>query len=389
MKRRKISAKRLHHVITAALISVACDHTGQPVNGKALNRVMKDIIDQNKFFSRLCNLRSDTELVLLFNGCNIGDIYEMANNPEQLKALRQTVVLNRELYNLKKKIKNKTKGGKKTKSYREEYKALDKIYRKSIKTFRALLGINNPKSDKAKHRYSDVVKFYKKYNGKESSYYEDEDDDLNFFYDDYDDEEDDEEYQVRHYKRKNQNRRYKGLESFRHDVYEEEEDDEDDFDDTDDEEDNDEELDEIRSALNSQGEQINKVLHCMGAVLNSVQGTTQNHQFNQHINAAYQQAGNVGNSQMELINQRMGILEKGLSTLINQMQNMQEEYDDEDDDITYESTVMYSQQAGADIDSAELDQAMEGLFNGGTQQIIDQRNFNNSSGGIVVSNPTN
>ena len=124
-----------------------------------------------------------------------------------------------------------------------------------------------------------------------------------------------------------------------------EEDDDDDFDDSEDEEDDDsdEELDEIRTAINSQSDQINKLLHCMGAVLNSVQGTTQNHQFNQSINAAYQQAGNMGNVQLDIINQRMGILEKGIKTLITDVQGIKEQqYDDEDedDDITYESSVV-------------------------------------------------
>lgn len=187
MKKPRIYDKHVYKYVGTRFMALACDHTGQPVNGKCLNRVMKDIVGQSKFFSRLYNIKTDTELRILFNGADLMDIFSLVNNEAQLSVLKQTLELEMEINALKQKIKKRTKSGKKCKDLEERYHKLNKIYNKSIKTFKTLLGIKDLKKNaKPKDKYSDIIKFHKKYNGEDEYNYfsllsEDDDEDEEYF----------------------------------------------------------------------------------------------------------------------------------------------------------------------------------------------------------------
>lgn len=265
MKKQNVVDKRVARHVATMFITLACDHTGQPVNAKCINRVMRDIVGQRKFFSRLCNIKTDTELRILFNGATTMDILSIFNNEAQINILRQTIELEREISNLKRKIKKHTKNGKKCKNLEERYHKLHKIYNKSVKTFKSLLGIKDMKKDaKPKDKYSDLIKFHKKYSGNDefgflSSYYDDDEDD----YDDY------AEFTPDQYllmgktppsRRRNGNRKIS-------DLFDDDEDDDLDLDLSDDDEDDEDDDFDLKVFIENQDEKMTKILSAISALI--------------------------------------------------------------------------------------------------------------------------
>ena len=158
--------------IIRAFLELSTDNTGQMVNAKCVDRVMHDILDQRKFVVRLCRAaKNEMELISLFNGVSISDIYGILSDEGQFLALRQTVMLQREIQALKLKIKKKIKKGSKPKKDQEYCHKLEKIYKKSIKTFKNVLNIkDSKKSSKPKDKYSAIVKFSKRYSDNDGFY---------------------------------------------------------------------------------------------------------------------------------------------------------------------------------------------------------------------------
>lgn len=176
--------KAMLSFIIRAFMDLSTDNAGQMVNAKCVDQVMYDILGQRKFVVRLCkSVKNEMELFSLFNGVSIPDFYGILSDEGQFMALKQTCMLQREIQGLKIKIKKKIKKGNKPKKDREYLTKLEKIYKKSIKTFKNLLGIRDIKKDaKPKDKYAAIVKFNKRY----------ADDDIYSFlidddYDDYDD----------------------------------------------------------------------------------------------------------------------------------------------------------------------------------------------------------
>ena len=179
--------KRLYRRVGEAFVRMACDSYGEPINGKALDRVMYDILGQQNFFSRICNMTRDVELQNLFNGCNVMEIVSIIENEKQLDILYSMLELDKEIFSIKKKIKRLTKKGKKCKGLKERYQKLSKIYKKAIKAFRDLLNVRTPKKGNGKpsKKYSNIVNFSKRMNGSYGIYdeifggeYDDDDEDF-------------------------------------------------------------------------------------------------------------------------------------------------------------------------------------------------------------------
>ena len=232
---------------------------------------MDDIIGRKDFFKSLCNIRNDYELRRIFNGVNIMDIISIIENDVQISALYEMIDLDREMYSIKKKIKRYTKKGKKCKSLRERYNKLDKIYRKSIKNFRNLLGIRELKKEsKPSKKYATIVRFNDMYskNGKYeyfSSLFMDDDfddDDEEYEYDPRDlllNQKDEDEYLMeRRMGRRGRAPLSRDLEI-----------DDEDFDDDDDDYDSDVEsrFEKIEIILEDQGDKMQKILSTMGALV--------------------------------------------------------------------------------------------------------------------------
>lgn len=187
--------KRVYRRVAETFVRMACDSSGQPINGKALDRVMYDILGQENFFSRICNIRRDVELQNLFNGCNFMEIISIVENEKQLEILYSMLDLDKEIFSIKKKIKRLTKKGKKCKGLKERYQKLSKIYKKAVKAFRDLLNVRSPKKGNGKpdKKYSNIVNFSKRMSGSYGIYDEifggdfDYDEDGDFFGNSYDD----------------------------------------------------------------------------------------------------------------------------------------------------------------------------------------------------------
>lgn len=179
--------KKIYRKIAETFILMACDNTGQPVKAKSLDRVMKDILGSSDFFHRLCKIRTDHELRVIFNGADIMAIVSIVENERQLNTLYLMLELDRDMYSLKRKIKRFTKKGKKCKSLRERYQKLEKIYRKAVKAFKELLGVRDFKKDgKPSKKYSDIINFTKRHSDSYGIY----DDIFGFDMDDDDDDDD-------------------------------------------------------------------------------------------------------------------------------------------------------------------------------------------------------
>lgn len=175
--------KKIYRKIAETFILMACDNTGQPVKAKSLDRVMEDILGSSDFFHRLCKIRTDHELRVIFNGADIMAIVSIVENKRQLNTLYSMLELDRDMYSLKRKIKLFTKKGKKCKNLRERYQKLEKIYRKAVKAFKELLGVRDFKKDaKPSKKYSDIINFTKRHSDNYGIYdeifgFDDEDDD--------------------------------------------------------------------------------------------------------------------------------------------------------------------------------------------------------------------
>lgn len=174
--------------IIKAFLELSTDNVGQMAYAKCVDNVMEDILDQKKFIVRLCKGRTEMELVALFNGTSFADIYAMLADEFQFTALKQTVMMSREIQALKIKIKKKIKKGSKPKKDRERLNKLEKMYKKSIKSFKTVLDIKDVKKDaKPKDKYSAVAKFNKIYSGDDGFYSYLLDDDFDYdFEDEYD-----------------------------------------------------------------------------------------------------------------------------------------------------------------------------------------------------------
>lgn len=179
--------KKVYRKIAETFILMACDNTGQPVKAKSLDRVMEDILGSNDFFHRLCKIRTDHELRVIFNGADIMAIVSIVENERQINTLYSMLELDRDMYSLKRKIKRFTKKGKKCKNLRERYQKLEKIYRKAVKAFKELLGVRDFKKDgKPSKKYSDIISFTKRHSDSYGIY----DDIFGFDMDDDDDDDD-------------------------------------------------------------------------------------------------------------------------------------------------------------------------------------------------------
>jgi len=313
MEKRIRVDKKNYRRVAETFVALACDNTGQPINAKALDRVMKDITGQRKFFTRLCNIKNDVELRLIFNGAHLMDILNIVNTESQLGALASLIELDKEIQSLKRKIKRLTKKGKKCKGTKNRYEKLYKIYKKTIKRFRSILGIDKgSNSSKPKKKYSLLIDFNKKYSGNTYESY------LSDIYDDYDDDEEDEEedYDIERIinsrKRGSSKVNYRRLE---------------DDDDEEDEEDDDE--NQMAALMEEQNDKMEKVLSALGAILSMQTNQQPNHPV------MTKETANGYNNPISIPNNmdfRLDRLEKICLNLSSQIEGLYEDEEDEDEE---------------------------------------------------------
>lgn len=335
--------------IIKAFLELSTDNIGQMAYAKCVDDVMEDILDQKKFIVRLCKAKTEMELVSLFNGVSFTDIYAMLADDFQFTALRQTVAMSREIQALKIKIKKKIKKGSKPKKDRDRLTKLEKMYKKSIKSFKTVLDIKDVKKDaKPKDKYSAVAKFNKIYSGDDGFYSYLLDDDFDY---DFDDDYDFSPEQMSMLGMDNRPARYRR--PAKHDLNISFDDDDDD--DTDLEEDFDDDIETLREEMienfDKMDDKFNKIMSGIGKMISVHEGTAdQQKTYNEEVISVLNEDSDSD------IEERLGRIERILSSLV--------EVSEEEESSSRPRPVPFPDYEPSAEEQADVQQAMAAMFAG-------------------------